>query len=289
MIIKHYFTPNYQLGQSGKYYVYIIMNPQSNEPLYVGKGTGKRLYDHFTKSSLCGANPYKNNKIKHLIKSGFTVRVIKIISNIKESLALKYEELLVQLFGRKINRSGCLYNFAEGGVISAKLNEHPNIEDIKKRISNTIKNKKLSRGENNPCFGYFGKDHPAFGIKHSEESIKKRVETYKANCRKYGYNSGPKNPRFGDHRNYEQIHGLEKSERIKNKQSISRSGNKNANSNKCLIIKPNGEELIIDCLKDFCTKNNLSIFQMGRVARNEISQWRGWKCTKLGKTNEKKG
>ena len=58
-------------NQGQKYYVYILIRPDKNEPFYVGKGKNQRLFEHEKKtSSLLINNPYKVNIIKKILESG---------------------------------------------------------------------------------------------------------------------------------------------------------------------------------------------------------------------------
>ena len=137
------------------------------------------------------------------------------------------------------------------------------------KIGNTIRSKGLFKGKNNPCFGLFGKDHPAYGTSHSKESIKKRALTYSTNAKKYGYNSGPKNSRYGDHRNFVKLHGKIKAKKLKELYSKTRKGKLNSNSKKWKLVNPMGKEFIVEGeLKKFCKENNLAI----NALRNRIGK-----------------
>ena len=51
------------------YYVYQLVDPRNGLPFYVGKGTGDRAYQH-TKFKDGNQNPYKERKIKNILKAG---------------------------------------------------------------------------------------------------------------------------------------------------------------------------------------------------------------------------
>ncbi|CAL9966074.1 homing endonuclease [Vibrio phage D479] len=73
-------------------------------------------------------------------------------------------------------------------------------------------------------------------------------------------NSGKSNPRYGDHRTYDEIHGVGKSTSLKLSMSQSRTGAGNANAKRWIAIDPNGNEYCIrGNVKQFCTNHGLCI------------------------------
>lgn len=53
-----------------------------------------------------------------------------------------------------------------------------------------------------------------------------------------------------------------------------------------LIITPDGEEIILKTLKDFCKTHNLQSTHMAKVADGELKQHKGFKCYRQGKIVE---
>lgn len=95
-----------------KYYVYELVNPNTNQPFYIGKGSGKRAELHTIKAKLNkkSENPYKDNVIKMLLQEN-KEPIINIIEWFDyENLAYDAEEKLIQLHGRKV--------FDEGGILT---------------------------------------------------------------------------------------------------------------------------------------------------------------------------
>ncbi len=74
-------------------------------------------------------------------------------------------------------------------IIENKTDEH------KQKISKTMIDREISKGENNPMFGKFGKEHGAYGNKHSEEFKEQMSENY----------MGEGNPFFGKSHSEEYI------------------------------------------------------------------------------------
>lgn len=59
-------------------------------------------------------------------------------------------------------------------------------------------------------------------------------------------------------------------------------GNKNPNAKRYLIIEPNGEERIIDCLKTYCVKNKLCYTTMIGYVIKKGKSHKGYKCQRIG-------
>lgn len=83
-------TPCQEHMDNKKYYVYGLVNPIDNQIFYVGKGSGKRAYDHL-KPSGWGKNPHKLYKIKKIRSSGNEPYVIFLYENLDEDTAFKME------------------------------------------------------------------------------------------------------------------------------------------------------------------------------------------------------
>ena len=55
------------------YYVYQLVDPRNNKPFYIGKGNGNRAYQH-SKLKDGNKNPYKDRKIKSILKENLEIR-----------------------------------------------------------------------------------------------------------------------------------------------------------------------------------------------------------------------
>ncbi len=95
------------------FYVYLLIDPSTNIPFYVGKGKGKRYAVHFNPSS-AGQNPLKDAKIRKIIERDEAVTIKQIPCDSEES-AYKLEMQLIDLYGRLDLGTGSLTNLQGGG------------------------------------------------------------------------------------------------------------------------------------------------------------------------------
>jgi hypothetical protein len=90
------------------------------QPFYVGKGTDRRLYEHFAPSNLIRETPFYRKLRKLMRENHFddTQHIVKLYENLTEEEAWKKEEELIEYWGRKTKKNegwGLLYNTARGG------------------------------------------------------------------------------------------------------------------------------------------------------------------------------
>jgi len=97
------------------HYVYILLDQET--PFYVGKGSGKRAFDHIQPANLAkDPNTFKQRKIQKMIREGRQIhyKFFKCVSDKEASLL---EKQLIAGFGRRgIDDNGILTNRAEGGT-----------------------------------------------------------------------------------------------------------------------------------------------------------------------------
>lgn len=104
-----------------KYYVYILIDPRNNQPFYVGKGIGNRMFNHRYDALSCNkAGKFINNKphhelIREILNAGMNIVYQKVLFNVSENVAYKYEADLIGQYGRKSNDTGILLNIGAGG------------------------------------------------------------------------------------------------------------------------------------------------------------------------------
>lgn len=100
------------------YYVYHLINPETDIPFYVGKGVGKRMYNHESKTRR-GKIPQNNIslffEIKSVLKKYGKIKYIKIKENINENEAFLTEISEIKKYGRRNNKTGILCNLTDGG------------------------------------------------------------------------------------------------------------------------------------------------------------------------------
>lgn len=104
--------------KNNNFYVYQLIDPRTNKPFYIGKGTGNRMYRHINEAHGCRDN--WTNKIKCQIinsieNSGRTVIIEKIQENLSEDDAYNTEIALISQYGKIIDGTGILSNIADGG------------------------------------------------------------------------------------------------------------------------------------------------------------------------------
>lgn len=120
-------------------YVYIYYDPRvdPHEPIYVGKGSGGRIYDHLTN---CNSNILLQNKIRKIKETGLEPIIEKYIDNIQDDEAYLIEEDLINKFGKIFDKTGTLCNFSEGGRGGRKGFKHS--DETKKLLSSQRRGKK---------------------------------------------------------------------------------------------------------------------------------------------------
>jgi hypothetical protein len=93
------------------YYVYALVDPIDNSIFYVGKGSGKRAYDHM-KTSKLSKNSHKINKIKKIHKNGKEPIVLFLHENLDEKTAFSLEIFEI----KRLKEIGViLTNMTDGG------------------------------------------------------------------------------------------------------------------------------------------------------------------------------
>ena len=93
-----------------KYYVYLLMDPRTDLPFYVGKGIGNRVKHHYRDSCVVD-NPHKTHKIKRLKALGYQPKWTIIFETQSEQEALEEETRNIIKWGRKgIDKGGLLTN-----------------------------------------------------------------------------------------------------------------------------------------------------------------------------------
>jgi len=102
------------------FYIYAYINPNTNLPFYIGKGTGSRKHDHLNQASSKKENRDKWETICLLNEAG-TPPIIKVLEDniTNEALAYNREDYYILSYGRK--------GFEENGILTNKTigGKHP--------------------------------------------------------------------------------------------------------------------------------------------------------------------
>ena len=103
-----------------KWYVYLLCDPDTEQPFYVGKGMGDRMYIHEKSvDTYADGNATKKQVIKQILAQGKEVLKKKVAEFDNESDALIYELAMISLYGSHIT------NITYGGGHSRKSRNSP--------------------------------------------------------------------------------------------------------------------------------------------------------------------
>ena len=89
-------------------YTYLYKDPKTNVPIYIGKGTNERAWDHLVSKSHLG------NLLRKRIREGYEIHPI-INFEVDEQTALFMEEVWIEQYGRLDIKTGTLLNLTNGG------------------------------------------------------------------------------------------------------------------------------------------------------------------------------
>jgi hypothetical protein len=188
-----------------QYYTYAYLR-EDKTPYYVGKGKGRRAF----------------NNHKHIPVPKDKNRIIFLKQNLTEEDAFRHEIYMIFIFGRKDLGTGVLHNRTNGGdggtFGQIPWNKGKTGVYTPETLNRMKKSLSLSfSGENNPMYGKYGKDHPAYGYEHSKET-KNFLSQNQVGEKNHMYGRfGENNPNYGSKR----------SEESKIKMSEGRKGEKN--------------------------------------------------------------
>ncbi len=102
------------------FYIYTYINPGTNEPFYIGKGRGDRVFRHLRRPSYYKIrDSFFYRKLRKMLDEGVEPLILIIKENLTEEIAYDIESDLIRLVGTRANGTGPLCNLRIGrGSIS---------------------------------------------------------------------------------------------------------------------------------------------------------------------------
>jgi hypothetical protein len=122
------------------FYVYGYFKPGCGEPFYIGKGRGKRCYDHLC-TSYRKRKTHFYNTLNKLLKNGIEPNIEILYRDLDEQEAFRIEKELIASYGRLDLGTGCLTNHTDGGQGSSSLVKSP---ETLAKLSASLKGRKFS-------------------------------------------------------------------------------------------------------------------------------------------------
>lgn len=250
------------------FYVYQYIDPISNLPFYVGKGSGDRKFAHLNETLESTINLRKFYKIQSLKKLGLEPVIVEVAHFENESDAYKLEEGLIQLFGRKgYDPDGILLNISKNSNPPNRKGQRLSEEQKKK-----MKGRKLSDEQRANRKGRIPWNKGKKGLTQAWNKNKKL---------------GPKGPLTEEAKNkLRQANlGKKKSDATRKKMSENMKGRQPWNKGQTgiyksgkqvILVSPDGKEFVYDRLKDGCKELGLTYTHMSSVNSGKKSDWKGW-------------
>ncbi len=81
-----------------KYYVYLLINPETKIPFYVGKGEGNRVFDHLNEAKQGKKGTDKLDQIQTILKNNKAVEHVIVRHGLNEKTAYHIEASLIDTF-----------------------------------------------------------------------------------------------------------------------------------------------------------------------------------------------
>jgi len=115
------------------YYTYAYLR-EDGSPYYIGKGSGRRMYQN---NGRCCARPTDKS------------RILKLKEFDTEEEAFEHECYLIGVYGKKCEGTGILYNVSDGGEGITGNSHHMKTDYYRKLVSEKLKGKPTNRPPGN--------------------------------------------------------------------------------------------------------------------------------------------
>ncbi len=126
------------------FYVYVYVDPRDGVPFYIGKGKGRRAYNHLTASVIqrgLDKGWFFYHKLRKLLASDTPPEIRFLCKELTEDQALYWETFFIGALGRRDIKTGCLCNMTSGGDgLSGRVVS----EETRQKLSKVWKGRKHS-------------------------------------------------------------------------------------------------------------------------------------------------
>ena len=117
-----------------KYYVYLLINPETKTPFYVGKGEGNRIFDHLNEAKQGKKGTDKLDQIQAILKKKKTVEHVIVRHGLKDKTAYQIEASLIDTFRFIPTFNDFVSGNIQGGINSIE-NGLMSSEEVKRKYN----------------------------------------------------------------------------------------------------------------------------------------------------------
>lgn len=117
-----------------KYYVYLLVNPITKSPFYVGKGEGNRVFDHLIDAKDGKKGTDKLDQIQAILKKNKTVEHVIVRHGLNEKTAYQIEASLIDTFKFISKFNDFVSGNIQGGMNSIE-NGLMSTEEVKRKYN----------------------------------------------------------------------------------------------------------------------------------------------------------
>ncbi len=122
-----------------KYYVYMLVDPTTQNPFYVGKGKGNRVFSHIEEVKQGKSGTDKLEAIQAILKENKEVAHVIVRHGLNERTAFQIEATLIDVFKFIPNFSAFVKGNVQGGVNSIEKGLM-SVDEVKRKYNATLLN-----------------------------------------------------------------------------------------------------------------------------------------------------